>query len=146
MAASIHQPTTPCGSPVAEPPASTETSPTDGVEASPDDPDDDSQVEVRSFENLLPGSNETQPLIALVNLSTVPLDVIVGADSLFPDAILPTVVSDYASIALESTRLGVIDGATADPLLILSPLNLGVFFRIHPDSPRSTDESGYRAE
>ncbi len=115
------------GSPVAEPPASTETSPTDGVEASPDDPDDDSQVEVRSFENLLPGSNSTQPLIALVNLSTVPLDVIVGAGSLFPDAILPGVVSGYTSVALESTQLSAVDGITADPVLNLSPLNLGAF-------------------
>ena len=97
------------------------------MEASPDDAGDDSQVEVRRFENLSPGSNSTQPLIALVNLSTVPLDIIVDGDVLFPDAILPTVVSDYASIALESTQLGVIDGSTADPLLILSPLNLGAF-------------------
>ena len=115
------------GSPLPEPPASTETPPTDGVEASPDDADDDSQVEVRPFENLLIGSNSSQPLIALVNLSTVPLDVIVGADSVFPDAILSGVVSGYASVALESTQLSVVDGNTAEPLLILSPFNLGAF-------------------
>ena len=121
------------GSSDLQPPAGTETPPTDDVDepspdAQPGDPDDDTQVEVRSFENLQIGSNSTRPLIALVNLSAVPLNATTtGADVLFSDAILPGVVSDYASVALESTQLSVIDSATADPLLILSPLNLGAF-------------------
>ncbi len=115
-------------SPGSEPPTGTETLPTEGEdEPSPDDPDDDSQVETRSFENLLIGSDRTRPLIALVNLSAVSLDVIVGANELFPDAILPGVVSTYSSVALESTQLSVVDGITADPLLILSPLNLAAY-------------------
>lgn len=106
-------------------------SPTDGSDqpSSEVQPDasDDTQAELRPFENLQIGSNSNRPLIALVNLSAVPLNASTGADDLFMAAILPGAVSDYASIALESTQLTVTDAATAEPLLVLSPLNLGAF-------------------
>lgn len=118
------------GSPGSEPPAVTE-SPDDvdplSPGAQPGDPDNASQVELRPFENLLIGSDSTQPLIALVNFSTRALNATAGADPLFATAIQPDGISDYAGIALGSTQLSVFAAATDDPLLILTPLNLAAF-------------------
>ncbi len=96
-------------------------------DASTDDPDDASQVELRPFENLETGSSTTLPVIALANFSASSLNVVSNAELLFTDAIPPGFVSGYASVALETTQLSVIDAATQDPLLRLSPLNLGAF-------------------
>ena len=118
--------------PDSQPPASTDMSP-EGVDepASPDasagDSDDASQVELRPFENLETGSSSSLPVIALVNLSTRSLNAVAETELLYSDAIQPGAVSNYASVALESTQLSVIDGATAQTLLRLSPLNLGAF-------------------
>lgn len=123
-------------SPDSQPPAGSDTSTEDVSEpgspdASPDsstgDPDDAAQVEIRPFENLETGSIHTQPVIALVNLSSQSLNAIAETELLFADAIEPGIVSNYTSVALETTQLSIIDGATSQTLLNLSPLNLGAF-------------------
>lgn len=83
--------------------------------------------ETLAFENLQVSGSHVAPLIALLNLSSTSLIVRLddSTDSLFGEAVPPGVASRRLAMSTGTESLSVIDADTLQPVLRLSPLNLG---------------------